>query len=872
MSYLYERLREQVAKWRDTGYRCKDYPAISELLEYSLDENQSPHYLRQPQFRSLETYWYLRLVEKTPHIFDLYKHSYENTDELIESLGIRPEAFKLAHYKEDILFDRIRTDDSFVKSFKLEALRETLTLDYPSYIFALAMGAGKTILIGTIIATEFAMALEYPDGPFIQNALVFAPGKTIFEALRELAEIPFERILPPRLHKPFSASYKLIFTRDGDPDIPVTEASSFNLIVTNTEKIRIQKKNIKKKNMGSLFIPKEKEEEIKQEVANRRLQKIASLPHLGIFSDEAHHTYGQAMETELKKVRMTVDFLHENTDVVCVVNTTGTPYYKRQILKDVVFWYGLSQGIEDGYLKEVSGNIRSYSFDDSNTDEYVRVVVKDFFERYGDVKLPDGSPAKLAIYFPQVDDLQKLRPVVETTLVEIGLSPSLVLECHNKAPQAQRDAFNRFKFPDSLHRIALLVNMGTEGWNCPNLFACALARRLKTSNNFVLQTSSRCLRQIPGNAMPASIYLSSENRSILDRQLQETYGESIADLDRHLTESIPVTLKLRKLDIPQLVVKQIVRTVIPAHTSASKNQLKLTKPSVTGSSKLIQSTLDIQETIPGRGVLIEVDRKDIETLTETVDLYRAAMELAAIYRLDVSLLYRKLKALYGDDREIPAAHVDDLAKQIEKQTSNYKIKEETIERALALIRPEGFDRSEEDGVEVYTAEISYPKSKEELLTKMIDFKKVNPRGFGFHYDPYNFDSAPEQSFFTQLLSILNRKPEEVEDIYFTGGLTDPKKTDFFVEYLGEDNKTHRYTPDFVIRCKDGRTLIVEIKDERLRDNKIDGVKGRKAMAVRKWEDLDPERLKYEIIFAKGDSVAYDRLKPAKDFVEEKSNE
>ena len=46
-------------------------------------------------------------------------------------------------------------------------MRETLTLDYPSYILALAMGAGKTILIGAICATEFAMALEYPDGPFV---------------------------------------------------------------------------------------------------------------------------------------------------------------------------------------------------------------------------------------------------------------------------------------------------------------------------------------------------------------------------------------------------------------------------------------------------------------------------------------------------------------------------------------------------------------------------------------------------------------------------------------------------------------------------------------------------------------------------------
>jgi hypothetical protein len=56
------------------------------------------------------------------------------------------------------------------------------------------MGAGKTILIGAIVATEFAMALEYPNGAFVQDALVFAPDKTIIESLRELADIPYEKV------------------------------------------------------------------------------------------------------------------------------------------------------------------------------------------------------------------------------------------------------------------------------------------------------------------------------------------------------------------------------------------------------------------------------------------------------------------------------------------------------------------------------------------------------------------------------------------------------------------------------------------------------------------------------------------------------
>jgi len=195
------------------------------------------------------------------------------------------------------------------------------------------------------------MAFEYPTGPFVKNALVFAPRKTIIEALRHLPETPYNRILPPRFYKQFAASVRITFTRDGERDIPVIRKSLFNVIVTNTGKIRIQKENVHKIDLGRYFTP-EYEEAAKTEVANLRLQAIASLPHLAVFSDEAHHTYGQSLDTELKKVRKTVDYLAEKTTVVCVINTTGTPYFQGVHMRDVVVWYWLSEGIRDHIVKQ----------------------------------------------------------------------------------------------------------------------------------------------------------------------------------------------------------------------------------------------------------------------------------------------------------------------------------------------------------------------------------------------------------------------------------------------------------------------------------------------------------------------------------------
>ncbi len=689
---LHEAIAAKTNDWKTAGFAHETYPAIAEILDYQADSDSGAlRFLRPPQLRALEVYWWLRLRAETPRIPDLYRSCFTNPKELRESLGLTSPAIKefLIDNTLDDLFGLLTTDQAFVKEHKLEALRETFALDYPSYILALAMGSGKTALIGAIIATEFAMALEYTDGPFVQNALVFAPGLTILGSLRELAQLPYNRILPPRFHKFFAASVKLIFTRDGDPDIPVIRGDCFNVIVTNTEKIRIQKTSIRKSDLGAALSPA-KEEEAKSEVANRRLQAIASLPHLAIFSDEAHHAFGRSMENSLKRVRETIDYLHKKSpNFYCVVNTTGTPYLNKQPLRDVVVWYGLRQGIEDGILKQ-PGKVAGYTFNNDSTDDFIAEVVEDFLTDYRDVALPDGAPAKLALYFPQVDDLKELRPIVEAKLLAMGLPTDLILENTNQATVAEIAAFERLNDPAAPHRILLLVNKGTEGWNCPSLFACALARKLKGSNNFVLQAASRCLRQVPGNTVPAAIYLSEENRKTLENELKETYGETLHDLQLAATHSRLATIRLRKLAIPPIRVRRILRTVV---ASAGKpSGYTLTKPAAMAEDRLDRTDFALAtETQSGRILLQLTDTIELKPRPESLGLYTAAMELAATYRLNVFELREKLAALYPLG-ELPRAALTPLAQQIEKQLCLYEIHEETVEHALALVKTDGFER------------------------------------------------------------------------------------------------------------------------------------------------------------------------------------
>ena len=169
--------------------------------------------------------------------------------------------------------------------------------------------------------------------------------------------------------------------------------------------------------------------------ANLRLQKITSLPNLGIFSDEAHHTYGNKIDAELKRVRETVNYIHEKTPLITVINTTGTPYAKRQMLREVVAWYSLGEGIKDNILKSLHNGIVQYPIGTIPDADVIRNVINDFFDNYGDVALPDGAKAKIAFYFRTQEHLDASLEHIQNALTEIGESTAQILVNTQKSSQ-----------------------------------------------------------------------------------------------------------------------------------------------------------------------------------------------------------------------------------------------------------------------------------------------------------------------------------------------------------------------------------------------------------------------------------------------------
>ncbi len=123
------------------------------------------------------------------------------------------------------------------------------------------------------------------------------------------------------------------------------------------------------------------------------------------------------------------------------------------------------------------------------------------------------------------------------------------------------------------------------------LFSTVLARKLTNSNNFVLQAASRCLRQSTGNLTKAKIYLSKENISILNNQLQETYGESLQTLNTVKQDMIKDRIIIRKTDIPSFQIKKNIRKIV--EITNKKFTLNFSKPFHKTMNKIITTRQDM---------------------------------------------------------------------------------------------------------------------------------------------------------------------------------------------------------------------------------------------------------------------------------------
>ena len=775
-----QNIQKQVAQWRADGYK-----GVHKETEGILAHIRRVAFLHEPQIEALETYIFLKEVIGNKPSVEVFKQSFENELDLIRALGISDkEAFELAYDKK--------------KDEKIQAILDERfgTSDYANQVYALTMGSGKTILMAVMMLYDFVLSYYHKDDErFAKNALVFAPDTTIIESLKEIKTFDYSRVLP-KMYEDILLNIKYHYLES--TDTALAPNGNYNVIVSNSQKIILKTKSDDNKN-GTARLFGDKNELGKREVENMRLQAIRQLGSLQIFVDEAHHSYGKTLEGTLKKTRQTIDYLHKHTPLVSVVNLTGTPYVNNRMISDVVYHFGLKQGIEKGILKKV--NILDYGV--VRSQKFIEEVVDVFATEYGTKRL-EGRLPKIAFYASSIKDLREdLKPKLERVLAERGISPDTILEYHTEAEE-NADDFKRLDTAESKKQFVLLVGKGTEGWNCRSLVSVALYKKPK-STILVLQSTTRCLRSIGDNSTRASIFLSKETATILDKELKNNFASSISELNAQDQKMVEHTLEVEKRKT--IKVKKVLKEILAvqeANAESIKIDFKKFKPEAYQSFVSEGGIFlgDDGEAVykEARAVRKLEDKNDF-TFYEIAEVINRYTHLSCVVIDSIISGSGKKRDDFVKMANDNFAVVPYVIQEILKSAYKYEEKTEIVEEELELTK-------------LFPFKISVQQGRNTLVVYKEGEAEDGRKGrIGFHINPYAFDSGDEKDLFRYLRDVLD-KQETIKDVYFTGArvCADPSRTDFYFEYWSpEQKRVGRYFPDFLIETSKDRFIVIEAK-------------------------------------------------------------
>lgn len=791
-------------------------PLSKKFLDFNDPEN-SGAFLRQPQFEALEMYIFLKEYLGNRRLVDIF-------DDWSHSRGSFTVEKSRVQFQGDLFHDiDARSMDAAFASLR------SLEQSYANYIFALTMGVGKTILMATCIFYEFLLANKYPEDPrFCHNALVFAPDTTVLQSLREILDFDKSKVVPAEYASWLEANITFHFLDDSGVTLNTLPRSDFNIIITNTQKVILKRKNVEKSAAQKLFSQAVWAEAMASNAdiadlyslddeteltTNQRFKKITRLAQLGIYVDEAHHAFGSQLAKDMgdrsskTSLRLTIDTLaveleRSGTHVVACFNYTGTPYADNHLLPEVVYEYSLKTAIDKGYLKQVN----VVGVENAKSMEFIRYAVRDFWNTYRAYRY-EGMLAKMAIFASSIDELQnELKPELETTLIEHGIPVESILVNVGDAKLTSNDdirAFNSLDSSDSEIRFILLVGKGKEGWNCRSLFSVALFREPK-SKIFVLQATMRCLRSITEVQQHGIVYLSANNKGILETELQENFRMSVDELTA-AGDKKKITVEVRPTSPPVIIRLNIQRKLfrLKERERAVPTDLHIADINTEKYRILIEETaISRLGDHPSR----VADASELRINRSWSDL-----TLVAEISRYLNLSPLKVRALLGDTIEgLPA---------IVAFVSKYN--EALYEHIIPNLFHELYELVEYDNIE--TTDVKLVKDPPggcyrlsvlpDLLIDSEVYRTGDPNYLNksFHLDKYCFDSQPEKAFFLE-----NLPSAAVKNIWFTGMLTHGQ-TDFVVSYIDPESHALRsYYPDFLIELIDGTYVIVEIKG----DNKL----------------------------------------------------
>ena len=321
----------------------------------------------------------------------------------------------------------------------------------------------------------------------------------------------------------------------------------------------------------------------------------------------------------------------------------------------------------------------------------------------------------------------------------------------------------------------------------------------------------RCLRAIGETQATGRVFLSEDNRKILEDELQQNFRCSISDMEKSGSsrEAITVrvlkqkTIKLKRVRHQYTLKEKTIATGINLELAQALNPQNLEQYQLIRTS---QSGLDFKDTVKSKKKVEDVthirEKRDFTELTLVAEISRylnkPCLWLEDILSTTCDGIDNILAAVNTHNELLYDWIIPRLFKEF-YEIDTYKKEEEYTVELIKL---------SEQGYRVTSIPDKTIRSTDSTITEQYREKS-------FHLDTYCFDSYPERDYFWKLL-----RDCKIKEVYFTGMLTHGQ-SEFFIQYIDPESHVIRsYYPDFYYEREDGTAVIVEIKGDNLIDDPI----------------------------------------------------
>lgn len=490
---LVAKVRKEVYAWRNKGYPDAS-PTSAALLHHWFEAE----HLAENADGSLSTFNY----------YFAQREAVETVIWLHEVKGARDK------------FDLMRFDASGAVSAGM------FPEDWPRFVLKMATGAGKTKVLSLLIAWSFFHKLYEPDSPLSRNFLVIAPNIIVLDRLRtdfDGLKIFFnDPVLPDNGLNGRNWRDDFQITLHIQDDVRIVRNTG-NFFLTNIHRVflgDIIDPSLEDDDLRDYFLapfgpkPAGKTTDSKTDLG----EIIRDVEELAVFNDEAHHIHNPKMAWFKSIQDIHNHMLQKDRRLALQVDVTATPRHDNgAIFVQTVCDYPLVEAIHQNVVKHpvlpdaasrAKLQERKSAIFTEKYDDYLKLGIEEWKKSFAEHQVL----GKKAVLFVMVDDTRNCDEVGEYLEKICSELQDAVLVIHTKNNgeiseaasgknkeelEVLRKASNEIDKWESPYKAIVSVLMLKEGWDVRNVTTIVGLRAYVAQSNILPeQTLGRGLRRM----------------------------------------------------------------------------------------------------------------------------------------------------------------------------------------------------------------------------------------------------------------------------------------------------------------------------------------------------------------------------------------